>query len=110
MRLSFAARESERERAKLTEPDAQASLRLCPLNSIARWRQTSTNLSAVFRLDKESGMESDLCQKKKTQKGAYAKKDLFENIIRLFYIYIHTDRCKFLKQTEAKPYRAPFVN
>lgn len=33
MRLSFTARESERERAKLTEPDAQASLRLCPLNS-----------------------------------------------------------------------------
>lgn len=60
MRLSFTAR----ERAKLTEPDAQASLRLFPFNSIARWRQTSTNLSAVFGLDKESGMESDLCPKK----------------------------------------------
>lgn len=89
MRLSFTARESERERAKLTEPDAQASPRLFPLNSIARWRQTSTNHSDVFGLDKEPGMESDLCQKNKREP---LQRNLFENIIRLFYIYIHTDR------------------
>lgn len=72
MRLSFTTR--ERERAKLTEPDAQASLRLFPLNSIARWRQTSTNLSAVFGLDKESGMESDLCQKKQNKREPMQRK------------------------------------
>lgn len=91
MRLSFAARESERERAKLTEPDAQASLRLCPLNSIARWRQTSTNLSAVFGLDKESGMESDLCQKKKKNpKGSLCKERPFREHYKIvLYLYTH---------------------
>lgn len=86
MRLSFTARASERERAKLTEPDAQASLRLFPLNSIARWRQTSTNLSAVFGLDKESGMESDLCPK-----GSLCKERPFREhykIVLYFYTQI----------------------
>lgn len=89
MRLSFTARESERERAKLTEPDALASLRLCPLNSVARWRQTSTNLSAVFGLDKESGMESDLCQKK-NPKGSLCKERPFgEHYKIVLYLYTH---------------------
>lgn len=109
MRLSFTARESERERAKLTEPDAQASLRLCPLNS-SPGGDRHPQIFQPYLGSTRNLVWKVICAKKKTQKGAYAKKDLFENIIRLFYIYIHTDRCKFLKQTEAKPYRAPFVN
>lgn len=93
MRLSFTARESERERAKLTEPDAQASPRLFPLNSIARWRQTSTNLSAVFGLDKEPGMESDLCQK---TKGSLCKERPFREHYKIvLYLYTHRSYLNF---------------
>lgn len=110
MRLSFTARESERERAKLTEPDAQASLRLCPLNS-SPGGDRHPQIFQPYLGSTRNLVWKVICAKKKNPKGSLCKERPFREHYKIvLYLYTHTDRCKFLKQTEAKPYRAPFVN
>lgn len=89
MRLSFTARESERERAKLTEPDAQASLRLCPLNS-SPGGDRHPQIFQPYLGSTRNLVWKVICAKKKTPKGSLCKERPFREHYKIvLYLYTH---------------------
>lgn len=89
MRLSFTARESERERAKLTEPDAQASLRLCPLNSSPGGDRHPQIFQPYLGSTRNLVWKVICAKKKKNPKGSLCKERPFREHKIVLYLYTH---------------------